>query len=38
MQLSGLLPGTTFHYRVRSRNGNGALAVSDDSVFATAEP
>ena len=37
MQLTGLLPGTTYHYRVRSRDANGALAVSDDAVFATAE-
>ena len=37
MQLTGLRPGTTYHYRVRSRDANGALAVSDDTVFATAE-
>ena len=37
MQLTGLLPGTIYHYRVRSRDANGALAVSDDAVFATAE-
>ena len=38
MQLTGLLPGTTYHYRVRSRDANGALATSQDSVFATADP
>jgi hypothetical protein len=37
MQLTGLLPGTTYHYRVRSRDANGALAVSDDLVLATPE-
>jgi hypothetical protein len=37
-QLTGLAPGTTYHYRVRSRDGNGALAVSPDATFATAEP
>jgi Purple acid Phosphatase, N-terminal domain len=38
MQLTGLLPATTYHYRVRSRDANGALAVSPDASFATAEP
>ncbi len=37
-QLTGLAPGTTYHYRVRSRDANGAMAVSQDSTFATAEP
>ena len=37
-QLTGLAPGTTYHYRVRSRDANGALAVSPDSTFFTAEP
>jgi Bacterial Ig domain/Purple acid Phosphatase, N-terminal domain len=37
MQLTGLLPATTYHYRVRSRDANGALAVSDDSTFGTPE-
>ena len=27
----------TYHYRVRSRDANGALAVSEDATFATAE-
>jgi hypothetical protein len=35
MQLTGLLPGTLYHYRVRSRNANGAVAVSADQVFFT---
>jgi Bacterial Ig domain/Purple acid Phosphatase, N-terminal domain len=37
MELTGLLPGTTYHYRVRSRDANGALAVSQDAIFATPE-
>jgi hypothetical protein len=37
-QLTGLMPGTTYHYRVRSRDANGALAVSQDATFATPEP
>jgi len=37
-QLTGLVPGTTYHYRVRSRDANGALAVSQDATFATPEP
>jgi hypothetical protein len=37
-QLTGLAPGTTYHYRVRSRDANGAVAVSQDSTFATPEP
>jgi hypothetical protein len=35
MQLTGLAPGTLYHYRVRSRDANGALAVSSDQVFFT---
>jgi phosphodiesterase/alkaline phosphatase D-like protein len=35
MQLTGLLPGTLYHYRVRSRNANGAVSVSADQVFFT---
>jgi hypothetical protein len=35
MQLTGLMPGTLYHYRVRSRDANGALAVSSDQVFFT---
>jgi hypothetical protein len=37
-QLTGLAPGTTYHYRIRSRDANGALTVSQDSTFATPEP
>jgi hypothetical protein len=35
MQLTGLLPGTIYHYRVSSRDANGAVAYSDDAMFAT---
>jgi hypothetical protein len=38
VQLTGLAAGTTYHYRVRSRDANGALAVSQDATFATPEP
>jgi hypothetical protein len=38
MQLTGLAPASTYHYRVRSRDINGALAVSPDQTFFTAEP
>ncbi|MDQ6670393.1 MAG: fibronectin type III domain-containing protein, partial [Chloroflexota bacterium] len=38
MQLTGLAPGATYHYRVRSRDANGAIAVSNDATFATPEP
>jgi hypothetical protein len=34
--LSGLQPGTLYHYRVRSRNAAGSLAVSGDFTFTTA--
>jgi hypothetical protein len=37
-QLTGLVPGTTYHYRVRSRDAHGAVAVSPDATFATPEP
>jgi hypothetical protein len=37
-QLTGLAPGTTYHYRVKSRNANGAAAVSPDATFFTPEP
>lgn len=33
--LSGLAAGTTYHYRVRSRDGSGNLAVSGDYTFTT---
>jgi hypothetical protein len=35
MQLTGLWPATVYHYRVRSRDANGALGVSADQVFFT---
>jgi hypothetical protein len=35
MQLTGLAPGSVYHYRVRSRDVNGAAAVSADGVFYT---
>jgi hypothetical protein len=38
LQLTGLAAGTTYHYRVRSRDANGALTVSPDATFATPEP
>ncbi|HKP87893.1 MAG TPA: Ig and FN3 domain-containing protein, partial [Blastocatellia bacterium] len=34
--LSGLVAGTLYHYRVRSRDAAGNLAVSGDQTFATA--
>ena len=34
--LTGLLPGTTYHYRVRSEDAFGNQATSDDFVFTTA--
>ena len=36
--VTGLQPATTYHYRVRSRDANGALAISQDATFATPEP
>jgi phosphodiesterase/alkaline phosphatase D-like protein len=36
-QLTGLAPATTYHYRVRSRDANGALTVSRDGTFFTPE-
>jgi hypothetical protein len=38
MQLTGLLAGTTYHFRVHSRDANGAVAHSEDATFATPEP
>jgi hypothetical protein len=38
MQLTGLAPGAAYHVRVRSRTPTGALAVSADQTFFTAEP
>src|SRR5215467_11185395 len=36
--LAGLSSGTTYHYRVKSRNSSGVLGVSPDSSFATTQP
>ena len=36
--LAGLLPGTPYHYRVRSRDAAGNEAVSGDFTFLTAPP
>jgi hypothetical protein len=36
--LSGLSPSTLYHYRVKSANSSGALAVSGDNTFTTATP
>jgi hypothetical protein len=35
--LTGLSAKTTYHYRVRSRDGSGNLAVSDDYIFRTGD-
>lgn len=35
MQLTGLVPGAVYHFRVKSRDANGAAAVSADGVFYT---
>ena len=35
-QLSGLQPGTTYHFRVRSVNQAGAQSLSEDRTFTTA--
>jgi hypothetical protein len=37
-QLSGLAAATTYHYRVRSRDGAGNLGLSGDFTFTTAAP
>ncbi len=34
-QLTGLLPGTVYHYRIRSRNSLGGLTVTPDATFTT---
>ncbi|MCL6519568.1 MAG: fibronectin type III domain-containing protein [Armatimonadetes bacterium] len=36
--LTGLMPGTTYHYRVKSADASGNLAVSADLVFITPTP
>jgi hypothetical protein len=35
MQLTGLSPGTVYHYRVRSRDASGATALSPDATLTT---
>ena len=37
IQLTGLAPGTTYHFRVKSRDTNAAAATSADQTFATDE-
>lgn len=36
IELSGLSPSTTYHFRVVSRSGGGALATGEDHTFTTA--
>ncbi len=36
VKLVGLVPGTTYHYRVRSTDASGKTSYSDDQTFATA--
>jgi Big-like domain-containing protein/fibronectin type III domain protein len=36
MQLSGLRPATTYHYRIKAWDGQGALGASADAIFSTA--
>ncbi len=36
VNLTGLLPGTTYHYRVQSRDASGNLGLSGDQTFTTA--
>jgi Bacterial Ig domain/Purple acid Phosphatase, N-terminal domain len=38
LQLTGLAAGAEYHYRVRSRDANGAVAVSADATFFTQAP
>lgn len=38
VSLSNLLPGTTYHYRVRSKDAAGNEAISGDRTFTTAYP
>jgi hypothetical protein len=33
--LTGLVPGTTYHFRVRSRDVRGAIGTSADATFTT---
>jgi hypothetical protein len=37
-QLTGLVTGATYHYRVRSRDAAGAVRVTADATFATPNP
>lgn len=37
LSLTGLLPSTTYHYRVKSKDASGNLAVKKDSVLSTPE-
>jgi hypothetical protein len=36
VQVTGLEPGTTYHFRARSRDARGSLATSADATFTTA--
>jgi hypothetical protein len=36
--LTGLIPSTTYHYRITSQNGAGASVSTDDLAFATVAP
>lgn len=36
--LSGLTPGTLYHYRVKSRDSSGNIAISNDATFTTSAP
>ena len=36
-QVSGLAPGTTYHFRVKSKDSAGTQVVSSDSTFTTLE-
>jgi hypothetical protein len=38
LPLSGLMPGTPYHYRVKSRDIAGNLAISGDTTFTTSAP
>jgi hypothetical protein len=38
MQLTGLSPGAAYHYRVRSRDAAGAMAISPDGTLFTSAP
>ncbi len=38
LQLTGLNPGTVYHYRVRSRDAAGMVSVSPDATLLTSQP